>query len=213
MNQVKGLHRQFDKLQRIYGDVSLNAIYGAGCTKNPDICFVFMNPTARNISSQKIWNGLRAPWIGTKTVWDLFSKISRFSETLLNEIIRKKVVDWDTDFTDKVYQEIAKNSLYITNLSKATQLDARTLSNRVFKQYLKLFWEEIRLIKPRLVITFGNQVSSIILERSVKMNEIHGKIFNKYGFKIGVTYYPVGQGRRNMPIAINDIRKFMDEYL
>lgn len=209
MKQVRTLHKTFDELQNKLGHPDLNAIYGAGCVESPDVCFVFMNPTARNIASSKEWHGLRAPWLGTKTVWSLFSEIGRFSKTLLNEIRLKKIVEWNSEFADKVYQEIAKNSLYITNLSKATQLDARSLSNKIFKEYLKLFWYEMEIIKPHLIIAFGNQVSSLILRENIKMSKMHGKIFEKSNFKIGVTYYPVGQGRRNMPIAIKDIRKFI----
>ncbi len=213
MKQVKVLHEDFDQLQRTYGDSSLNAIYGVGCVENPDVCFVFMNPTARNIASSKEWRGLRAPWIGTKAVWSLFSDIGRFSKTLLNEIRLKKIVEWNSELPEKVYQEIAKNSLYITNLSKATQLDARPLSNKIFKEYLKLFGDEMGIIKPCLIIAFGNQVSSLIFGKNIKMSEMHGKLFEKNDFKIGVTYYPVGQGRRNMPIAIKDIKKFIEELL
>ena len=51
--QIENLFEQFDKMQEKYGDKDLRAIYGAGKIKKPNICFVFMNPTGKNISSQK----------------------------------------------------------------------------------------------------------------------------------------------------------------
>ncbi len=36
-----------------YGDKELDSINFGGCTDNPDVCFVFMNPTGRNIASNK----------------------------------------------------------------------------------------------------------------------------------------------------------------
>jgi len=51
--QIEKLHKQFDRLQNKYGDKTLNSVYGAGCIKNPNICFVFMNPTARSIATNK----------------------------------------------------------------------------------------------------------------------------------------------------------------
>ena len=42
---------EYNKLQKKYGDPSLDSITFGGCKKNPDICFVFMNPTGRNIAS------------------------------------------------------------------------------------------------------------------------------------------------------------------
>ena len=75
MQQVTQLHKEYDKLQLKYGDPTLSCIYGAGCIENPDIMFIFMNPTGRNISSIPSWEGLRAPWIGTKQVWDIFENL------------------------------------------------------------------------------------------------------------------------------------------
>ena len=54
LNELKPL---YDKLQLKYGDKNLDSIYNGGYTNNPDICFVFMNPTGRNIASSKEWHG------------------------------------------------------------------------------------------------------------------------------------------------------------
>ena len=76
---------EYDKLQLKYGAQELDSIYNGGCINNPDICFVFMNPTGRNIASSKTWKGLKAPWIGTKNIWDLFYEVN-----LLDKDIYKK---------------------------------------------------------------------------------------------------------------------------
>lgn len=49
--KIEELNVEYDKLQKIYGAKELMSIYNGGCTKNPNICFVFMNPTGRNIAS------------------------------------------------------------------------------------------------------------------------------------------------------------------
>jgi len=49
-----------------YGVQELDSIYNSGCDNNPDLCFVFMNSTGRNIVSSKEWKGLKLSWIGTK---------------------------------------------------------------------------------------------------------------------------------------------------
>lgn len=54
--------------------------YNGGCTENPNICFVFMNPTGRNIASYPQWKGRRSPWIGKKNIWKLFYKIGLLME-------------------------------------------------------------------------------------------------------------------------------------
>ena len=49
--KVEDLKKEYDKLQLKYGAKELDSIYNGGCEENPDICFVFMNPTGRNIAS------------------------------------------------------------------------------------------------------------------------------------------------------------------
>ena len=66
------LNQEYDKLQNKYGSEELDSIYNGGCENSPDICFVFMNPTGRNIASSKDWTGRKSPWIGTKNIWKLF---------------------------------------------------------------------------------------------------------------------------------------------
>ena len=50
---LDNLKIEYDKLQLKYGAKELDSIYNGGCTDNPDICFVFMNPTGKNIASSK----------------------------------------------------------------------------------------------------------------------------------------------------------------
>lgn len=52
---LEELKQEYDKMQLIYGAEELNSIYYGGCIKNPEICFVFMNPTQRNIAAEKTW--------------------------------------------------------------------------------------------------------------------------------------------------------------
>jgi len=195
--QVVKLIKEFDKLQKIYGNEKLDAIYGAGEINNPKLCLVFMNPTGRNVSSNKSWKGLKAPWIGTKNVWKMFYQLGLFDKNIFNEINSKKPSDWDYQFSEKVYKKVKNKSIYITNLSKATQIDARPLKNDVFKKYLDLFNNEINSITPKIIITFGNQVSSILLKKSIKVSEYRKKYelidVNGNKVKIFPLYYPVFQ--------------------
>jgi hypothetical protein len=49
--QLECIKKEIDELQKKYGNPKLNAIYGAGCIKNPKFLFLFINPTAKNPSS------------------------------------------------------------------------------------------------------------------------------------------------------------------
>ncbi len=64
--KLEDLKKDYDRLQLKYGAKELDSIYNGGECINPDIAFVFMNPTGRNIVSSKNWKGLKSPWIGQK---------------------------------------------------------------------------------------------------------------------------------------------------
>lgn len=125
-----------------------------------------------------------------------------------------KAADWTEEFSLEVYKEIASNNVYISNLAKCTQTDARPLPDRVFKEYLDLMYEEIDHIKPEHIISFGNQVSSILLNKKVTVStytntEHENLIIKEHNYKIYPTFYPIGQGMRNLPKAIARIQKIL----
>ncbi len=215
--KISDLKSDYDRLQAKYGAKELDPIYNGGCEENPDICFVFMNPTARNIASAKSWKGRKSPWLGTKNIWKLFYEVGLISEDTFNKIQRMKAKEWDYDFCDYVYQEITNNKVFITNLGKCTQIDARALSDDVLKKYLNLLFKEIDIINPKVIVTFGNQVSSIILNKKISVSEnrkvshelmINGKIYKVYS-----VYYPVGNGIFNIDKSIEDINWIIENEL
>ena len=114
--RVEELNKYYDKLQLEYGEPTLCSIYNGGCQKNPDVCFVFMNPTGRNVASTKEWKGIRAPWIGTKNIWKLYYNIGIIEKDLFDDILAKKPSDWTEEFAKYVYDTLSKNKVYVTNL-------------------------------------------------------------------------------------------------
>ncbi len=84
-----------------------------------------MNPTKKNIAASKNWQGLKAPWIGTKNIWNLFYRVGLLDEDIYNQIKSIKGSDWTENFADEVYNDIKKHEYFITNLGKCTQVDAR----------------------------------------------------------------------------------------
>ncbi len=207
--KISDLNPEYDKLQQEYGAKELSSIYNGGCTKNPDICFVFMNPTGRNVASAPNWKGRRSPWIGTKNIWKLFYRIGLLNERVYEEIQRKKPQAWDEKFADLVYDDVEQHKYFITNLGKCTQVDARVLPNLVYSQYLDLLCKEIEIINPKIIITFGNQVSSIVLNKNVSVSQCRKQSFSKKiagkNYCIYPVYYPIGNGTMNIDKAIEDL--------
>lgn len=207
---LEELKLEYDKLQIKHGDTELDSIYNGGCDNNPDICFVFMNPTKKNIASSKKWKGLKSPWIGTKNIWDLFYKLNLLDEEVYKEIKSKRGNEWTEEFAEYVYNNVKKYKYFITNLGKCTQTDAKELPNSVYLDYLHLLNKEIEIIKPKVIILFGNQVSSIVLNESISVSKCRKQKYqlniNSNGYNCYSVYYPVGNGRFNIDKSIEDIK-------
>lgn len=207
------LKKEYDKLQLKYGDKNLDSIYNGGCNNNPDICFVFMNPTKRNIASSKEWKGLKSPWIGTKNIWTLFFNLNLIDEEIYKEIRKIKGKEWTEEFAQKVYDNVKKHKYFITNLGKCTQVDARELPDSVYKKYLHLLEKEIEIINPKAVVLFGNQVSSIVLNKKISVSQCRKKVFTKIingkRYDCYPVFYPVGNGSFNVKKSIEDILYIM----
>ena len=203
------LIKEYDKLQKIYGSPTRNSVYGGGQEENPKICLVFMNPTARNIATDTNWTGVRYQWLGTKQIWKFLTKCRLFDENLNNEIQSKKAKDWDNDFCIKVYNEVKKQGVYITNLAKCTQDDARPLKDEIFIEYRDLLLQELDMVKPKKIILFGNQVSSIVLKEKISVSECRKKPYTlktkANTYSAYPIYYPVGNGFFNADKAQEDI--------
>lgn len=212
--QLDHLKKDVDKLQKLHGNPKLSAIYGAGCIREPKILFLFMNPTAKNISSSPDWKGLKAPWIGTKNIWKLFNSLGIINNLIFEKIQNGSSDIWNYDFAFSVYDELNKKSVYVTNLAKCTQDDARALKNKIFKDYLENTLEEICAINPLKIISFGNQVSSILLNKKIQVSNYKGnkkeilKLKNKI-FDVFPVYYPIGQGMRNIDKSISRINSII----
>lgn len=209
--QLPELRPELDKLHNIFGAKNLKSIYGAGCVKNPRVMFIFMNPTGRNISANASWNGLRAPWLGTKVIWYLFNELKLISNQSFIEIQKRNPEDWTPEFAYNLYHQLDKKRVYVTNLAKCTQADARHLSNSLFQRYLSTLLREIEIINPESIIAFGNQVSSVLLGKNISVSDYSDKkkellIIGEKTYNVYPVYYPVGQGRRNIHKAISRVR-------
>ena len=176
-----------------------------------------MKPTSKNIVFEPSWNGIRSSWIGTKNIWDLFVATNLFDVDIYNEIKSKKANEWDKEFAEKIYDEMKRNKMFITNLGKCTQIDARPIQNSVYEKYLNLLEKEIEIVNPKVIILFGNQVSIVFLKEKTSVSLCRKKEFTKVingkEYKCYSIFYPVGNGRFNTDKSIEDILWIEDEVL
>ena len=64
-------------------------------------------------------------------------------------------------------------------------------------------------MKPKIIILFGNQVSSIFLNEKISVSQVRKKYFlkeiNNVTYKCYPVFYPVGNGRFHQDQTIEDI--------
>lgn len=107
----------------------------------------------------------------------LSSRLIRWK--IYKEIKRRKPAEWTEEFAEEVYEDVKEHKYFITNLGKCTQIDARPLPDSVFKEYLKLLEKEIEIVNPKVIVLFGNQVSSIVLGQKISVSQCRKKLFQK----------------------------------
>ena len=211
--QLEDLFPELDRLQSLYGDRDSLPVYGAGCISRPRMVLIFINPTARNISSRPSWSGMRAPWLGTKNIWKLFFRLKligpedfRHTQTLPSD-------GWPEAFARRLYRRISENGVYVTNLAKCTQIDARPLPDKIFRAYMESMHREIISLHPDKIIAFGGQVSSLILGKKIKVSTLAGSVedlvIDNIHFAFHPVWYPVGQGMRNMDKSFKLLRRLL----
>lgn len=210
---MKNLQKIYDQMQEVYGSKNLNSVYGGGCEKGAKVALVFMNPTKRNVATSKDWKGIKAQWLGTKQIWDFLTKCGLFDERLNEKIKAKKPADWTPEFCEEVYREVEKRGVWITNLAKCSQDDARPLPDEVFLKYKDLLLKELEKVAPEKILFFGNQVASIVLDEKITVSTCRKHCFSlklgRQNCKCYAVFYPVGNGRFNQPKAVEDIREIL----
>ena len=125
--------------------------------------------------------------------------------------------DWNENFALKVYDDVTKHKYFITNLGKCTQVDARSLPDSVYQNYLHLLEKEIEIINPKIIVLFGNQVSSIVLNEKICVSQVRKKLFKKNingkEYNCYSVFYPVGNGRFNIDKSIEDIKWIIEKHV
>ncbi|MFH1063973.1 MAG: uracil-DNA glycosylase family protein [Candidatus Woesearchaeota archaeon] len=205
-NQVNILNK------RHFSSNNLAPIIGNGKTSSPDIMFVFINPTARNISSDPGWKGPRFPFIGTKQVWRIFHRAGLFDDGLMEYMENNP--HWSLDFTGKVLRFLKRKSFYITNIVKWTGEDATLPNSEKIKLFLPILLREIELVRPRHIVTFGLIPFENLTGQKIKLSEYYAGVkksgkLKTYDLVIDSTrskvipcYFPVGRGDPKKAVEI-----------
>lgn len=93
----------------------------------------------------------------------------------------------------------------------------KTYSKFSIWKVFKFIRKEIEIVNPKVIILFGNQVSTVFLKEKTSVSLCRKKEFTKVingkKYKCYSIFYPVGNGRFNTDKSIEDILWIEDEVL
>lgn len=190
----------------------LHHILGGGQSINPKVVFVFINPTHTNISSHPSYQGRRFPFIGVTHFW----QVLRDSGWIEKGIIENIKTGWNKETINAIEKDLINRGLYITNLVKCTSSHGNYPEKKVFNYHLPLFEKELKIVKPKSIISFGTLTTKLLSGRNV--------IFKNY-FKDPQTlrtnivfsarlypcWFPVGRGKRKFARGVLRELRFLLE--
>ncbi len=198
--------------RRCFPENNLLPILGGGEDHKPKFMFVFINPTARNISSDPSWRGPRFPFIGTRKVWQVFHRAGLLDDALMEHMGRQGM--WSPDFAGEVLKFLKGKSLYITNLVKWTGRDAALPDRGKIQLFLPFLEKEIEIVRPRYIVAFGTIPFQSITKRSITLQDYHSDAMKTGRLRPFITrigsverkvipcYFPVGRGNPQKAIGL-----------
>ena len=180
---------------------TLSWIPGGGCTAKPKFMLLFINPTARNLSSDPAWQGVCFPWIGVLHFWKWLQSAGFFDAELVQRMTTK---GWSSELAQEVLEYLEKNKLYITNIVKRTGHDAALPNATLRKLFLPLLKKEIELVQPERIIAFGLLPYEALTNKKIKLGEYYSTVIslgklqahdaNLANVKVIPCYFPMGRG-------------------
>ena len=86
--------------------------------------------------------------------------------------------------------ELKRSDVYITNLLKCRTLDSDSPSSVDAHTCHPYLLKEIELVKPKLIIAFGDIVCRYLTGDNTPLADIRGTIYTKDDYKVIPTYHP-----------------------
>lgn len=223
-NDIKSVNQLWEQVHKLhhqhFPDHSLAPILGGGQTINPEVMFVFINPTARNISSDPNWQGPRFPFIGTKQIWRVFHRTGFLDDALIRRIEQNS--PWSVELAEEVEEFLRKKGLYLTNLVKWTGPDGSLPDKKKIALFLPLMIKEVEMIAPRYIVTFGSLPFEYLTGRKIKLSDYYNEIsmsgklvpqsvrIGSFVAEVVPCYFPVGRGN---PVRAVEILRLLNDLL
>lgn len=203
--QLQALFKKMDNCKRCKAQGNpLRHILGGGQFLRPQYFFLFINPTHKNRSSQASYAGKRRyPFIGVRHLYKRLAEAGFVDPALIEEIYER---GWQTADEERVETSLRRHGVYMSNFVKCAQPNPKNPTREVMREDLPLLAEELALVEPRYVVTFGLPPLEELSGGKYRMRDILHTVRRRTyepllslrlsgkRYKILPCYYPFGHG-------------------
>ncbi len=109
---------------------------------------------------------------------------------------------------------IKREEVYITNIVKCRPPRNRNPLREEVNSCIEFLWEQIRCIKPKIILALGNVSAQTLLNTDSRISELRGKFYDIAGIKVLPSYHPAFLLRNpsKKREAWHDLKKLREEY-
>jgi len=125
---------------------------GGGCTAQPDVMLVFINPTVRNITAHAAWDGPRFPFAGKPKLWQILAEAGWISADLPQRMVE---LGPTPPMVEMLVAQAQQRRLYLTNAVKCVDDGSNLPVAARVQANWQLLQQEIALVQPRAIVTLG----------------------------------------------------------
>jgi uracil-DNA glycosylase len=200
--------------------MGLRHIPGGGKDDRPELLLVFINPTFRNMTAAQDWPGPRFPFAGKPRLWGILAEAGLVDAALPGRIA---ALGPTPAMVELLIAETRRAGLYLTNALKCVDSGARLPAAERVRAARPFLEQEIALVQPRRIVTFGLIPFQALTERALRLADHlwdaeHGRIsfypsrpIAGAGYPVFPCYFPTGRGN---PVAatrlLRALRAFLD---
>ncbi|MBI2409635.1 hypothetical protein HYV30_01160 [Candidatus Kaiserbacteria bacterium] len=203
--KLQALYDRIDACERCQAEGNaLRHVLGGGKFHKPKFFFLFINPTHKNRSSNADYAGERRyPFVGVRHLYKGLAEGGFIDRALMADIYER---GWQVADEHRIEESLRRHDVYISNFVKCAQPNPKNPKRSIMRADLPLLAEELSLVRPQYVVTFGLPPLELLTGNTHLMRDIlRTARISKYAplisiplngkrYEILPCYYPFGHG-------------------
>lgn len=185
----------------------LRHVPGGGCSDQPDLMLVFINPTVRNITAHASWPGRCFPFAGKPKLWQILAEAGWVDHDLPHCIAE---LGPTPEMVEMLIDQAQRRRIYLTNAVKCVDDGSNLPAAARVAAGWPLLQQEIGLVRPRAIVAMGLIPFGVLTGRTVRLaDELWQAQQGNYhayashsidgqSYPIYPCYFPTGRGN---PVA------------